>query len=106
MRLGGIGRASMGFSSSSFLSSALLAPFLAATADPTRAPDDLGPDEVVEGELGFLLDEFLTRLEGLGFSGVVGVEHEGQPILIRGYGLAERESGRPVTPETVFCTGS
>src|SRR5262245_47001957 len=45
-----------------------------------RGPDDLAPGEVVEGELAFQLDEFLTRLEGLGFSGVVGVEFEGRPI--------------------------
>jgi CubicO group peptidase (beta-lactamase class C family) len=82
---------------------------LAAPATPARGPapsDDLAPDEVVEGELGFRLDEFLTRLEGLGFSGIVGVEYEGVPILIRGYGLAERERDRSVTPATVFCTGS
>jgi CubicO group peptidase (beta-lactamase class C family) len=69
-------------------------------------PDDLAPGELVEGELAYQLDEFLTRLEGLGFSGVVGVEHEGRPILVRGYGMADREHGLPVTPETVFCTGS
>jgi len=60
----------------------------------------------VEGELGFQLDEFLTGLEGVGFAGVVGVEHEGELILLRGYGLAERETGRRVTPDTVFTVGS
>ncbi|HEX6886229.1 MAG TPA: serine hydrolase [Planctomycetota bacterium] len=80
-----------------------LALLLALAAGPS---DDLAPGELVRGELGQRLDEFLTRLEGLGFAGIVGVEHEGVPILIRGYGLAERETDRPVTPETVFCTGS
>lgn len=70
---------------------------------PQREP---GPGEIVEGELGFQLDEYLTRLEGLGFSGVVGVEFEGEPILVRGYGMADREAGRRVTPETVFTVGS
>jgi CubicO group peptidase (beta-lactamase class C family) len=69
-------------------------------------PDDLAPGEIVEGELAYQLDDFLTRLEGLGFSGIVGIEFEGRPILVRGYGLADRERGLPVTPETVFCTGS
>jgi CubicO group peptidase (beta-lactamase class C family) len=76
--------------------------FLAARSQS----DDLAPGELVEGDLAFQLDEYLTRLEGLGFSGIVGVEHEGVPILIRGYGMADREHGLPVTPGTVFCTGS
>jgi len=69
-------------------------------------PDELAPGELVEGELAYQLDEFLTRLEGLGFAGVVGVEFEGRPILVRGYGQADRERGTAVTPATVFCTGS
>jgi CubicO group peptidase (beta-lactamase class C family) len=72
----------------------------------TESSDDLAPGEIVEGELGYQLDEFLTRLEGLGFAGVVGVEHAGEPVLVRGYGLADPESGRPMTPATVVCTGS
>ena len=49
-----------------------------------ESSDDLAPGEIVEGELGYQLDEFLTRLEGLGFAGVVGVEHAGEPVLVRG----------------------
>ena len=80
--------------------------FLLALLTTILGPDDLAAGEVVEGELGFQLDEFLTRLEGLGFSGIVGVEYEGEPILIRGYGMADRERGLPVLPETVFDIGS
>ncbi len=83
-----------------------LLPFLLWLHLTPSSPDDLAPGEVVEGELAFQLDDFLTRLEGLGFSGVVGVEFGGQPILLRGYGLADRERGLAVTPDTVFCTGS
>jgi len=79
---------------------------LFAPVTPLAQEDELAPGELVEGELGYRLDEFLTRLEGVGFAGVVGVEFEGQPILIRGYGMADRERGLPVTPATVFCTGS
>jgi CubicO group peptidase (beta-lactamase class C family) len=80
----------------------LLVPLLVAL----RSSDDLAPGELVEGDLAYALDDFLVRLEGLGFSGIVGVEDEGAPILLRGYGLADRERGVPVTPESVFCTGS
>lgn len=83
-----------------------LAPFVLLPAALLGPRDDLAPGELVEGELGYQLDDYLTRFERLGFSGVVGVEYEGQPILIRGYGLADRERGTPVTPATVFCTGS
>jgi len=85
-------------------------PALLALALPSplaAAPqDELASDEIVEGELGFQLDEYLTRLEGLGFAGIVGVEHQGQPVLLRGYGAADRERGTPVTPRTVFTIGS
>jgi CubicO group peptidase (beta-lactamase class C family) len=80
----------------------LLAPLLFSVG----SSDDLAPGELVEGDRAYALDDFLVRLEGLGFSGIVGVEDGGGPILLRGYGLADRERGVPVTPETVFCTGS
>jgi len=83
-----------------------LLPLLLCLHLTPRLQDELAPGEVVEGELALQIDDFLTRLEGLGFSGVVGVEFEGKPILLRGYGLADRERGILVTPETVFCTGS
>jgi CubicO group peptidase (beta-lactamase class C family) len=79
---------------------------LALPAFAPRSDDELLPSELVEGEHAYRIDEFLTRLEGLGFAGVVGVEDEGVPILVRGYGLADRARGRPVTPDTVFDLGS
>ena len=61
----------------------------------------------VHGSLGEKLDEHLERFEGYGFSGAVLVAKDGSVILSKGYGLADRESGRPVTPEkTVFTIGS
>ncbi len=36
----------------------------------------------------------------------VGVEREGRVLLTRGYGMADLESGRPITPETIFESGS
>jgi CubicO group peptidase (beta-lactamase class C family) len=36
----------------------------------------------------------------------VGVEREGRVLLTRGYGMADLESGRPITPATIFESGS
>ncbi len=61
---------------------------------------------VVFGEMGAKLDEYMTRLEGVGFSGAVIVAKDGTILLQRGYGLADREQNRPVRPSTVFTIGS
>jgi CubicO group peptidase (beta-lactamase class C family) len=63
-------------------------------------------DVVVSGEMGVILDEYMTRLEGVGFSGAVIVAKDGKVLLQKGYGLADREQNRPVTPATVFTIGS
>jgi CubicO group peptidase (beta-lactamase class C family) len=36
----------------------------------------------------------------------VGVSRNGTVLLERGYGMADLESGRPITPETIFESGS
>jgi CubicO group peptidase (beta-lactamase class C family) len=61
---------------------------------------------VVAGELGTRLDEYLTRAAAFGFAGAVLVARDDQVILHKGYGLADRERGFPITPETVFDIGS
>ncbi len=61
----------------------------------------------VHSSLGENIDEYLERFEEYGFSGAVLVAKDGSVILSKGYGLADRESGRAVTPEeTVFTIGS
>lgn len=60
----------------------------------------------VSGPVGEKLDAYLTRLEGFGFSGSILVAKDGQVLLHKGYGLADREKGIPFTPETVFDIGS
>ncbi len=52
------------------------------------------------------LDEYLASLTEYGFSGVVLVARAGRPILTKGYGLADREQGRPFSPDTVVSIGS
>lgn len=36
----------------------------------------------------------------------VGIEQDGKRILTRAYGMADLESGRPITPDTIFEAGS
>lgn len=50
--------------------------------------------------------EYLRRLGKLGFSGVVAMAEDGAPVLVEGYGPANRETGAPWTPATVSTVGS
>ncbi len=77
---------------------------LSATAVAAQVPDV--PAEVVAGGLGVQLDDYLSRAAALGFAGAVLVARDGRVILRKGYGLANRERGIPVTAETVFDIGS
>jgi CubicO group peptidase (beta-lactamase class C family) len=60
----------------------------------------------VHGPLGNQLDAHLTKMVRRGYSGTVIVAKGGEIILQKGYGYADREKGRPVTPDTVFTIGS
>ncbi|HEX8250366.1 MAG TPA: serine hydrolase domain-containing protein [Pyrinomonadaceae bacterium] len=57
---------------------------------------------IVRGSLGQALDQYLKRLEAYGFSGSLLVAKNGQIVLSKGYGLADRERSIPVTPTTLF----
>jgi CubicO group peptidase (beta-lactamase class C family) len=48
----------------------------------------------------------MERLEKLGFAGVLVLAERGEPRLVQGYGLADRERGVPWTPATVSTVGS
>lgn len=52
------------------------------------------------------LDDLFSRLADHGFSGSVLVARHGEILLRKGYGLADRKAGTPVTPETAFDVGS
>ena len=52
------------------------------------------------------LDSAMTALQKEGFSGVVRVERDGAVLLEKGYGLADRSTGRAMTPSTVVQIGS
>ncbi len=74
---------------------------LAAVALP-----DLRSTEIVKGDLGAKLDEYLTRITPFGFSGALLVAKGDDIVLNKGYGLAIRSGGIPNTAETIFCVGS
>ena len=52
------------------------------------------------------LDSTMRVAERAGFSGVVRIEKDGKTVLDKGYGLANRASKVPFTPETVVQIGS
>lgn len=52
------------------------------------------------------IDSALHALEAKGFSGVVRVDRAGATLLERGYGLANRETKTPFSPNTVVQIGS
>ena len=49
---------------------------------------------------------YLSRLEKLGFAGVVCVAEGGKPVIAEGHGLADRERNLPWTPTTIATVGS
>jgi CubicO group peptidase (beta-lactamase class C family) len=63
-------------------------------------------DTVVKGELGAKLDAYMTRLNQFGFSGTLLVAKDGEIVVSKGYGLADRARKIPMTPETVISIGS
>ncbi|HKO96539.1 MAG TPA: serine hydrolase domain-containing protein [Pyrinomonadaceae bacterium] len=63
-------------------------------------------NETVAGELGDKLDAHLKHAASNGFAGVVLVMKDGQVILSKGYGMANRERKIPVTLDTIFDIGS
>ena len=60
----------------------------------------------MQGDLGRKLDAYLLRLEALGYSGGLAVVMGGNPVLLKGYGQADRERGVPMRPDSVFNLGS
>ena len=72
---------------------------------PSTAPAELDRP-VVRGELGATLDEYLSRLVPYGFSGAILVAKEGEILLHKGYGWADREQRIPVGTNTVFDIAS
>jgi len=62
--------------------------------------------DVVQGDVGTRLDAYLTRLVPFGWSGSVLVARDGEIVLNKGYGLANRAQHTPWTSDTVGNIGS
>lgn len=60
----------------------------------------------VGGKLGEELDDLMTSFSKEGYSGAVLVAQNGEIILRKGYGLADRERKIQNTPETLFNVAS
>ena len=60
----------------------------------------------VKGELGLKLDDFMQEQFKNGYSGQVLVVKNGEKILYKGYGLADRANGFPNKVTTLFDAGS
>lgn len=61
---------------------------------------------VVRGAEGARLDSLLQAAAGRGFSGVALISRGGETVLLKGYGLANRDAGIPFGPSTVVQIGS
>ncbi|HEX9186915.1 MAG TPA: serine hydrolase domain-containing protein [Vicinamibacteria bacterium] len=75
----------------------------AAAAAPAASP---AAAAVVRGDRGRRLDEYMSRLDALGYSGGLAVVKGGETVLLKGYGRRDRERGVPMGPDSVFNLGS
>ena len=66
----------------------------------------LAQSGTVRGDVGAALDTYLTESVSPDFSGVVLAVQDGEVVLRKGYGMADRAAGVANTPETVFQIGS
>ena len=56
--------------------------------------------------IGKNIDDYLTAMEAIGFSGAIIVSHKDKVALCEGYGYSDRENRIPFTPQTVQSNGS
>lgn len=65
-----------------------------------------GTETIVSGAVGRKLDAYLSKIEERGYSGAVIAAKNGEIVLRKGYGYANREKKIPITPDAVFTVGS
>ncbi|HVZ49766.1 MAG TPA: serine hydrolase domain-containing protein, partial [Gemmatimonadaceae bacterium] len=74
-------------------------PFAAARA---QTPAAVPPDSTIAHRV----DEYLSRLAGMGFTGGVLVTHHGRTVIARSYGWADQAAGIRADVNTVYNIGS
>jgi len=87
----------------------LIAAAAAGTSHPAPLagqPPASTASTVVRDGLGAIIDTFLTRAAAHGLSGAIVVARDGEVILRKGYGAADRTRGIDLTTETPFFIGS
>jgi CubicO group peptidase (beta-lactamase class C family) len=62
--------------------------------------------DIVKGETGSRVDDYLSRLVAHGFSGAVLIARDGQVVLRKGYGLADRGRQVPYSASMASTIGS
>ena len=61
---------------------------------------------LVTGDLGKSIDQYMTRTVPFGFSGALLVAKDGEIVLNKGYGFANRNGKIENTPSHILSTGS
>lgn len=64
------------------------------------------PADLVHGDRGAAIDRYLTCLSEFGISGALYVAKDGEVLVGKGYGLADRTSGARVSAASPFLLGS
>lgn len=64
------------------------------------------PENTVQGDLGAEIDAYITGLTPDRFGGTVLVAREGEVVLNKGYGMADRSGNIPNSSESVIIIGS
>lgn len=84
----------------------VIAVVLAVGAVAAQGPASLRPGEVLQGDAARRIDDYLTRLVPHGFSGAVLVAADGNVVLKKAYGFANKAENQPYTVDMVSCIGS
>lgn len=83
-----------------------VAAIVIAQTPPISGQSALKPHEVVAGAEAKRVDDYLSRLVPYGFSGAVLIAKDGQVVMKRAYGMANRETSLPYDVDMVSCIGS